>query len=103
MQKVCRLFAMTIVTGSLALFYLAYKFLGRLKSRDIMFRDFNGYVAFDIPPNLGGSFFSNKTSKTSYIDVFTMRKAVFHLFKHRFQCYKNIYFRDTRFFGYLVD
>lgn len=65
--------------------------------------NFHRHIPFNVAPNFGCPFFSDKTSETSDIDIFTLRQAVLYFFEHGFEGDQNVDFGYAGFLGDLVD
>ena len=62
-----------------------------------MFGNFYSNIFFNISSNFCSSFFCNKTTKTTDINIFSRYERLFYFFKHSFQCNHYIHFRNSGF------
>ena len=68
-----------------------------------MLRNVNGHIFLDVASDLCSSFLCDETSKTSDIDILSGGERVFYFLEHCFKCNKHVHFRNTCFFGNLIN
>ena len=67
-----------------------------------MFRNMYRNILFYITTNFSCSFFGDKTTEATDINIFSSRESILNFFEHRFECNQHIYFGNSCLFRYLV-